>query len=128
MSIFQNYYVGPFARWLMPEGQNPGLPPEDYGDGLIDRTMRSVAGYDYRAADGNCYHPYFFVPLYEVQSPQGRELSFSQDLPNCQDLTDVDRGQEVEWFAATYAAELGALAIFFGSKPLIRWGIVYWFS
>jgi hypothetical protein len=45
-----------------------------------------------------------------------------------QDLTDVDRQAEMDWFASKFAGPLRELAERFGSPAKIRWGLVFWFS
>jgi hypothetical protein len=44
------------------------------------------------------------------------------------DLTEVDREEEVRWFAEAFREELGHLAEYLGNEPVIRWGVVGWVS
>jgi hypothetical protein len=44
------------------------------------------------------------------------------------DLTEVDREEEVRWFAEAFRQELGRLAEYLGDEPVMRWGVVGWLS
>lgn len=124
MGVPHSVYVGPFAKFIVPEGEPKAYPPRDEsGEFLFWDDLIFDNGLDWPRPAGSVY---CFMPEVEMRPgyPQ-RKLHFF-DFIDGVDLTSVDRSAEVEWFAATYAPELSVLASHFGTGPSLHWGLVAW--
>jgi hypothetical protein len=127
MGLVRSVYVGPFGRFVVPEGKPNAYPPrDDKGEFLFWDDLIFDKGLDWPRPPGSVY---CFMPEIDMRPAYpDRELHFSGSFIDGVDLTCVDRAAEVEWFAAAYASELNVLARYFGGDPSLHWGIVAWTS
>ncbi len=130
MSFTQHLFVGPFAEWLVPEGNAQGLPPTDEdGEPLFAGRLRCNAQPgeppDVVKVGRKRYHHFCYVP---ARMPPKRATYFEGEpaLPGVLDVTEVDRQAKIDWFASKFEGELRALEEFYRAKPTFRWGLVCW--
>jgi hypothetical protein len=134
MSVCQNLFVGPFAEWLVPEGETRGFPPRNKsGDRLFGNKLSCNVGLgepETMVMGKKRYHRYCYVPYKNQRNRKGRPMSFGGQpaWPEIQDLLDIDRQAELDQFAKRFSKELKLLAQKFGAEPKLRWGLVCWAS
>jgi hypothetical protein len=126
MGVYQNVFLGPYAEFPVPLDRSDELPPEDKdGELLCSRDLMCNWGYEDRHED--CYR---YTPRRSGRKGPKRTMFFC-DKGVCledQDLTDLDRQAEMDWFTAAYAKPLRVLTKQFGVPPRVRWGFVFWLS
>lgn len=129
MGVFQNLYVGPYARWLV-EGRVDDEALRDLLGGIDHALATNAWGLAGQPPEvrlnGTPYRCYCFMPDADRPGQPGRELWFGGALHRVEDWTDLGWKREVDWFAHAFARELGRLAEFFGSPASLRWGMVAW--
>jgi hypothetical protein len=132
VSIWQNLFIGPFAEWLVPEGKAKGLPPRDEdGELLFSEKLAwdsALGEFETVVRHKKRYRRFCCMPRDLKPESHGREVLFGGQpaYPGNQDLLDVDRQGEIDWFAKAFARELKVLAEKFGGEPTFHWGLVCW--
>jgi hypothetical protein len=125
MGVAHHLLVGPYAEFRVLPGHPGRFSPEDEdGDPLCWETLVYSAGPNERLPEW-----FRYGPGVQGRSDTPRAMYFTDRggvFPPDQDLSNVDREAEMNWFAATFREELRLLSEHFGAPPRIRWGIVFW--
>jgi hypothetical protein len=133
MSVHQNFFVGPYASWLVKVGKHP----EDLSETLFERLIetrilhwQTFMGELPAVRRGRArYDRYTFMPQAERSGgPRGPRFFSDCDGADLLDLTDVNQRAEIDWFAEAFREELRVLAEYFGGPPELGWGLVQWLS
>jgi hypothetical protein len=126
--MFGEYFVGPYAFWLVPKGRKR-KPPWDLEDEVLYQ-QRDLGDFPTVKQGRRHFERHCYMPR-QSRSGQPREDMWSGgEGPGTEDrdLTEVSPRAEIEWFAAAFAPELRALADYYGAPPTLRWGLVSWIS
>jgi hypothetical protein len=128
-------FLGPYAEWLVPERKHrPGFRETPLAETLLGGWvlyLQHFLGDIPQVKRGRTlYYRYTFMPQQERPNQPKRRMCFSPDdyWPEAEDLTEIDRQAEMNWFAKEFGEELRTLATHFGGPPAIRWGLVGWSS
>jgi hypothetical protein len=125
MSMWQNLFLGPYAAFSITRGHADALPEDENGELLGCRSFychglesKRRAYYMPRGADG------------EPPKPAPREMYFGGQpgWPWRPDLVGIKPRAEVNWFVRAYKTELAEVVAAFGSKPVLGWGLLSWYS
>jgi hypothetical protein len=131
MSVLFSLYIGPHAQWLVKKRVDHGALRAllEANNGALYSNALGLSGeppeVQVKRARRLCY---CFIPDTERPDQPRRQLWFTAVLEAVEDLTEVERKVEMDWFASAFAGELQALADFFGEPATIRWGLVAWAS
>jgi hypothetical protein len=129
MSTCQQFYVGPYARWLVSE-QASARHPFAHLDGIEGVLYDNCGLTDPPRIelDQKSYRMICFMPLESRRGFPGRDVSFFSPILAVLDWSGVDREDEVRQFREVYAEELDKLRDFYGKDPSYHWGLVAFLS
>ncbi len=143
-------YIGPYAEWLVPLGRTfwptepwprPKVRSEEakswdrlLDGGQLDWALSEGEECPQVQVQGQTFGRVCAVPKEERSGRPDRPmlLIWSSTTPPggpgqmMTDWTTLDRQAEVEWFRATFAAELAEVVRLSKLEPAFRWGLVYW--
>ncbi len=131
MSLRLTVHVGPYAEFLVPEGQavnhqrlEEAQEMAEFNHNLETQERVVVNGV---VCERACYAPYFGkYSKPELKPP--RQMHWSGDVwvsdHGVQDLTEVSMADEIAWFARVHAVALKALEEGYGVAPRLRWGVL----
>jgi hypothetical protein len=123
MSVERNFYVGPYAEWLV-------LPDEITKEfhQLVEGVLSTNSGMDQPPqvkVKRKLYHRFCFMP---GQSRPGEPDWGPRSGDGAHDLRGVDMKAEIDWFATAFASEIASVADHLGRPPSFHWGVVAWMS
>jgi len=128
VSMYSEYFAGPYAFWLVPEGKKRKPPWKDEDE--ILHQQHYLGSFPTVEQGGKRFERHCYMPRQPRPGQPREEMWAGSDGPGTEDrdLTDVSPRDEIEWFAAAFEPELRALAKYYGGPPTRRWGLVSWFS
>jgi hypothetical protein len=133
-------YVGPYAKWVVPE-----VPPEDadplseaaeeLATEVLDGTTLLIAGIGWGLfeVEGQTCRTYYGLPWEDrsgAPCPTIRAYAdrhthgYFDPFPRPVDLRGRDAEAELRWFQSAFAAELDRATEYFGRPPAFHWGFV----
>jgi hypothetical protein len=141
-------YVGPYAEWHVPGSltvtwmdldgrRHRGKRAEVWTEELHEiiqagRLKLNLTNFT-PVVRGRSKVKRYQVCAYPGVTPGGKRgrpvASTDDDAADVIDLTEVDRGEEIEWFRRSFRAEVEALTVYF-ETPLqtVRWGYIAFYS
>jgi hypothetical protein len=126
--MFGHYFVGPYAVWLVPEGQKPE-PPWDDEEEILWR-QHYLGSFPTVEQGSRRFERHCYMPRQRRPGLPRAKMWAGGDGPGTEDhdLTEVSPQAEIEWFATAFESELRTLADYYGVPPTLRWGLVSWIS
>lgn len=127
MSVNVYYSIGPYAVWRVPEGERSHSL--DWLDEL-DNPVECVATLGSLPTDtvgGQVFEIHRFVPRAIRPGCPRRTISLEpneRNDPADSDLEAIDIAAEKRWLTTAFAIELMRLTKYYGTPPIIRWGIL----
>src|SRR5258708_38017862 len=115
MGISQNVFIGPYAEFPVPIGRAEDFPPRDEGGDVLGWQQLLCN----RGLEGRPPDYYRYTPTEAGPPGRNRQMFFTGKgvWIEDQDLTDLDRHAEMDWFVSACADPLRLLSEKFGVSP-----------